>query len=177
MANRNSEHPYISREKTSRDKLIIAVELGVLAAGAMQLMKHREDAEDLLQDTYERALRGLNNFRGDSEVKTWMTRIMRNRAYDKLDLASRKEELVDPDLMVGTAITGLETVLPGDAAETREELALIGQLKETEQKVVIMLTAGYTNEEVAKGLGMPTGTVKSIYSRARTKLINMRDAA
>jgi len=49
-----------------------------------QLVKNREDAEDVLQETYIKMLRNLKNFRGDSSLGTWLYRIATNTALEKI---------------------------------------------------------------------------------------------
>lgn len=49
-----------------------------------QLVKNREDAEDVLQETYIKMLRNLKNFRGESSLGTWLYRIATNTALEKI---------------------------------------------------------------------------------------------
>lgn len=49
-----------------------------------QLVKNREDAEDVLQDTYIKMLKNIQNFRGDSSIGTWLYRIATNAALEKI---------------------------------------------------------------------------------------------
>src|SRR5690242_16102903 len=56
---------------------------------ALRLCRHREDAEDVLQETFVAAYRSLDRFRGGSQVSTWLYRIAVNKAYDQI--ARRRE--------------------------------------------------------------------------------------
>ena len=49
-----------------------------------QLVKNREDAEDVLQETYIKMLRNIHNFRGESSIGTWLYRIATNTALEKI---------------------------------------------------------------------------------------------
>jgi RNA polymerase sigma-70 factor, ECF subfamily len=156
----------------------MAVELGVLAHGAYSLAHHREDAEDLLQDTYEKALRGLKGFKGDSEIKTWLYRIMINRFNDIKSTAAHQEyksQVEYNDLTVSDKSDITRTVMV--KADLEDTLTLIQQLNPKEQNVMILRVSGYKEEEIAQQLGMPLGTVKSHSYRGLEKLEQLKIAA
>ena len=56
---------------------------------ALRLTANEEDARDVVQETYLRAWRGLDRFRGDSRFTTWLYRITANTAYSHLQRRKR----------------------------------------------------------------------------------------
>jgi len=135
------------------------------------------DAEDLVQETYMRALRGAAGFTPGSNLKAWLFRILRN-TY--VDLYRRRRN--DP------TIGGLDTVDPGvyapDEASLRDDVEmdqfrkLVAEdieramltLSEEARTVILLDLEGLTEMEVAAVIGCAVGTVKSRLSRARAAL-------
>ena len=136
------------------------------------------DAEDLVQETYARALRGADQFTPGTNLKAWLFRILRNTFY-----STYRRERASP------VTGGLDTVTPSppeapppgwrpDDAEVDRlrklmvedlERALMG-LPESARTVILLDLEGLTEAEVAHVLGCPVGTVKSRLWRARTAL-------
>ena len=138
------------------------------------LTQNREEAEDLVQETYAKALKGFSSFQPGTNFRAWMYRILRNTF-----LASR---------------TGLKAVptVPLDAEESDSELAVEGENPETillqnfasgmMQKAIDDLPLHYREilllceveemsyQEIAEALSIPIGTVMSRLSRARKAL-------
>ena len=134
------------------------------------------DAEDLVQETYARALRGAARFTEGTNLKAWLFRILRN-TY--VDIYRRRRN--DP------TIGGLDTVDPAVQAEPAWllddveldrlrklvaediERAMLS-LSEDARTVILLDLEGLTEVEVATVLGCAVGTVKSRLSRARAAL-------
>ncbi len=123
------------------------------------------DLDDLVQDSFIKAWRSKQQFRGDSEIKTWICRISTNVAIDYL---RRK------NVRKGTqSVENLEVY--GESAEPtllQEHIKqALGDLKE-EFRVAFILVAlnGLTTREASKALQIEEGTVRSRVSRARTSL-------
>ncbi len=136
------------------------------------------EAEDLVQETYARALQGAAGFTPGTNLKAWLFRILRN-VY--LDLYRRRRN--DP------TVGGLDTVRPEMEAPAVEawlfndvELdrlrALVAadlenavlSLSTAAREVILFDLEGLTEVEVAAIIGCPVGTVKSRLSRARGAL-------
>ena len=144
------------------------------------------DAEDLVQETYARALRSAHQFARGTNLKAWLFRILRN-AFISL----YRHERHNP--MVG----GLDTVDPrAQTPEHQEWLrddfeldrlrAVVGEeieralmkLSEEARTVVLLDLEGLSEAEVAHVVGCPVGTVKSRLARARAALrAELRDYA
>ena len=142
----------------------------------------RQDAMDCAQETMLRAWRGLNGFRGESALETWLYRIAAGCCLDFLRKKSRDrgeslEPLMERGFNPADETPGTEeTVI---RREQREHLrAAIADLPE-EQRDALILTQleGMEYEAAASFLGVAPGTVRSRVNRAREKLKKIfRDA-
>lgn len=137
-----------------------------LWAVALRTLGNPEDAADALQDALLSAHRGAAGFRGNSAVTTWLHRIVVNAC---LDLVRRRaarptQPLPDePPAAGGDVIADRETSL----AVTDALRSLPG---EQCAAVVLVDIEGFSVEEAAQILGVPTGTVKSRCARGRARL-------
>lgn len=136
---------------------------------AYQLTQRYEEANDVAQETIIKAYRSIANFRGDSEVFTWLSRILRNTVLDEVKRAvNRYEEATE------TLPEVLDNSLEKDQ-EHRELQGLVGEaIQELSPKLkdplVMYDIEGYSYEEIASILEINVGTVKSRLSRARETL-------
>ena len=128
-------------------------------------LRDRHLAEDALQDTYVKAYRALDSFRGDSEAVTWLTRIAINVCKDmsrsawmrRVDLSRALE-----DLPLGTA-----PYEPEDDTLVRAVMAL----PEKQRSVILLYYyQGLKIPQIARVQGMPESTVSSHLQRARKRL-------
>jgi RNA polymerase sigma-70 factor (ECF subfamily) len=135
---------------------------------AMSLTHSRDEAEDISQDTLERALRHHDKFETGTELRRWLFRILRNVYIDRCRRASRRGHEMPLD------------DAPFEVREPPRQLAQI-QLKDTvksmadlrpEERNVMLLSlfSDMDHREISQHLGIAVGTVKSRLSRARAKL-------
>jgi RNA polymerase sigma-70 factor, ECF subfamily len=145
---------------------------------ARYLTGNATEAEDLVQETYARALRGAGQFTPGTNLKAWLFRILRNTFVS--DVRRRRANPV---------LGGLDTVIPssqdvGEEAWLRDDIeldrlrgvvaaeieaALLG-LSEDARTVILLDLEGLTEVEVADVMGCAVGTVKSRLARARAAL-------
>src|SRR5258706_13169683 len=130
---------------------------------AVSLVGNASDAEDVLQEAFAGAFRGLSGFEARSSVKTWLTRILVTQAAKwRRDKARRP---------MGS-LTGDHHAAPGDAAagvQARLDLhAALAKLS-TEHREVLVLREfeGLSYEEIAQAPNGPRGTIESRLHRAR----------
>jgi len=137
---------------------------------ARHLCGNTSDAEDLVQDTYERALAGAARFEEGSNLRAWLFRILRNCFIDQA--RRRKVVLEIPD---DTIDTHIEPLGPAELEQlrfvTREEVTRAIAALPTEYRFVLYLDVeGFSEAETADILRCPPGTVKSRLFRAKSRL-------
>ncbi len=141
-----------------------------LWAVALRTTGDPEEAADALQDALISAFRRADQFRGDSAVTTWLHRIVVNASLDRLRRRSVRATVPLAEEQAGATI-----VDPNDHLGRREDqLAIAEALAElpADQRDAILLVdvEGWSVEEAAARLGIPSGTVKSRCARGRAKL-------
>jgi RNA polymerase sigma-70 factor, ECF subfamily len=148
-----------------------------------RLTQDAEEAADLTQDTFLRAVRSIKSFRGDAELKTWLIRIAINESRNRFRWWNRRRRsstvsldavLGETTLTVGDTIADL-SLSPEDAALGRErETALQTAIAEMgsiyREAIILCDIEGLSYEETAIALGTNIGTVKSRISRGREEL-------
>ena len=145
---------------------------------ARYLTRNAADAEDLVQETYARALRGAAQFTPGTNLKAWLFRILRN-TFVSLYRRQRTDPTVGGLDPVDPGATGSDETgwfrgdieldrLRGVVAEEIE--AALMSLTEDARAVVLLDLEGLTEGEVADVLGCAVGTVKSRLARARAAL-------
>jgi len=143
---------------------------------ARYLAGNADDAEDLVQETYLRALASAYQFTPGRNLKAWLFRILRNGFLSRRRREARNptEGGLDADTVDAVAEGGW---LRGDAELDRmrrlvgEELeAALRTLSEDGRTIILLDLEGFTETESASLLGCAVGTVKSRLSRARAAL-------
>jgi RNA polymerase sigma-70 factor (ECF subfamily) len=139
---------------------------------ARWLVRNEQDAEDIVQDSFLKAYKAQESFRG-SDSRLWMLAIVRNTALDflrryKLRAAvSLDEQIHDPEDHAADPERGL-------LERTRREQVreAISQLDpEFREVIVLREMEGLSYKEIASVLSIPMGTVMSRLSRARNLLL------
>ena len=121
-------------------------------------------ADDLVQDTLERALAKFYLWRRGSDLRAWLFTIMHNVFINQLK--ARRELALDD-----AVADGLQSAARSDPFELRDLDAALRQLP-VEQREVLLLVGleQLSYAEVGKALGIPVGTVMSRLSRGRERL-------
>lgn len=143
---------------------------------AMQLTREPNDAADLVQETYLRALRSSEGFEEKGGgIRAWLFTILHNTFYSKVKRAKRGPVSVDEFYGAESAERGPEqppaawNLASFDWEHVDERLkAAVGELK-TEQRETLLLwgVEGLKYREIADITGVPIGTVMSRLHRAR----------
>jgi RNA polymerase sigma-70 factor (ECF subfamily) len=137
-------------------------------AEVWRLCRHlggRDDADDLTQETYARALRALPRFRGDSSARTWLLVIARRTVADAIRRATRaRRRSVAP---------------PEPAPDHAGAVVLDARLAELEpdRRAAFVLTQllGLSYAEAAEVCDVPVGTIRSRVARSREQLLANSD--
>lgn len=134
-------------------------------------------ADDLVQDTYLRALRSLPGFEGRSSARAWLLTIARRTVADRLRARACRPRLAATDDWQAVVERSQATELPGfdEGVALGELLALV----DTPRREAFVLTQllGLPYVEAAALIDCPVGTVRSRVSRARKALVSLLEAA
>ncbi len=150
----------------------------------LNLLHNAADAEEITQDTFIRAYRGLSRFRGDSSLSTWLHRIALNLARNRYWYFFRRRRQhwmsLDRPLSEESEATFADLVAasdhdPAQETVTGEFTALVAacmeRLDHKHREILIMRNVlDLSYEEIARALGINVGTVKSRIARAREYL-------
>lgn len=133
---------------------------------ARVLRRNREDADDLVQDTLERAWSRAGLWQGVGDMRTWLFSIMHNLHVDalrrgRLDTVDLDEQV--PEIPV--AATQAERLALRDLNK-----ALVALPVEQYQVLLLVAVEGMAYAEIAEALDIPIGTVMSRLSRGRERL-------
>lgn len=152
-----------------RDELISLIPR--LRRFARALTRDRERADDLVQDTIERALARQDRWQEGTNLESWLFRILRNRWIDLWRSTGARGESVDFESLAPLA--GSDGRADMEAAGTRAAIrSAIGSLGDAyRETVALVLIEGLDYREAAEVMGVSEGTVASRLSRARSALM------
>jgi len=141
----------------------------------LRMVKSPDDADDLTQDTFVRAYRGLKTFKEEFDFHPWLYRIAVNQAINFINRRKRQAAVDMDDVPEGDIKQGPEPENPMQSAsrqELMENLEEALQRLPDEQRTVFLLRVqeGLSYEEIATVMGTPKGTVMSRLARARMAL-------
>lgn len=140
---------------------------------ALQLCRDSSDAEDLLQDTVERALRFEHQFVPGSNLKAWLHQVLYSVFVTRFRSRTRERRALDR-LATDPCCWTQPEAAPGFGVLTPRLSALLDELPEPFREVLLLVDLGELSyREAADELGVPIGTVMSRLHRGRRLL---RDA-
>lgn len=162
VSRRDADHELVRAcqrgEKEAFDRLVERYQRDVYRLCYRYVNDH-EDANDLAQDAFLKAWRGVARFRGESAFSTWLYRIavntcLNHRAQRRPPGSELPEALADPRRRVDASVESAD-----EARRVREAVA---RLPEKQRATLILkVYQELTHEEVAEILGATVGTVKS----------------
>ncbi|MGQ0463997.1 MAG: sigma-70 family RNA polymerase sigma factor [Sporichthyaceae bacterium] len=131
----------------------------------------RGQADDLTQETYLRALRGLRTFRGDTAARVWLLSIARRAVVDHFRRQGRRPA-------VGASLDAEDVLVDRIAPATPEasgeiSLRMLVEDLDEDKRAAFVLTQvhGLSYQEAAEVCGVPIGTIRSRMARAREQLL------
>ena len=148
----------------------------------LYLTRHKEEAEDLFQETYLRAFRFFHQFTPGTNCRAWLLTIMHNAFKNRAPQQRRAARTVEFD----GAVYEYERKLVADGESGKDDPAALYQAKLVDREIIDALKAlpeeyrstlllvdieDLTYEDAARVLGCPIGTIRSRLSRAR-RLLN-----
>ncbi len=119
------------------------------------------DAEDVVQDVFEKLLRYSGRFESEEHLKAWLLRVTINRCHDLTRAACQKD-------------TGLDETIPAPDRPDGSVLDAVRALPEHYRNAIYLhYYEGYTAAEIGRMLGAPANTVLSWLRRGRAQLHTM----
>jgi RNA polymerase sigma-70 factor (ECF subfamily) len=155
---------------------------GKLFRVARAILKDDAEAEDALQDAYVDAYRRADQFRGDAELSTWLTRIVINQALMRLRRRKRERIVVPFPARDGAREPERMSDMPDEKAESPSDATLRGEVRRVIERRIDELPVAFRTvfvmrevedmsvEETAACLGIPPSTVRTRLFRARALL-------
>jgi RNA polymerase sigma-70 factor (ECF subfamily) len=156
--------------------------LDSLYGAALRLTRNADSAQDLVQDTYLKALRARHRFAAGTNLKAWLYTILHNTWRNRKRDAARSRVEADSELVEQAAEGASGGSIGGAAPETPESLLLRDAIDADLQAALDALAEPFreivwlrdvdelTYQEIADVLEIPIGTVMSRLSRGRKQL-------
>ncbi len=140
---------------------------------ALRMLKHREDAEEVSQDTFVKVYKSLHKFKGESKLSTWIYKVTYNTCLDRLKRNKHKFNEVTIDAFTEKDVKTIHNAFDALVANEREEAVkkCIDQLPHDDS---FLLTLFYFEdqslEDISNIIGVKTNNVKVKLHRSRKKL-------
>jgi RNA polymerase sigma-70 factor (ECF subfamily) len=157
---------------------------------ALRLLGGREEALDLSQEVFFQVYRKLGSFRQDASLRTWVYRIVINRAKNRQRWWRRREQEMtalavedaerDNPWVLSTALKTDQSDSPDEALQRKEVGEILHEAIADlpfDQRIILLLKDidGLSYDEIARTLNLALGTVKSRLARARRALRDRLD--
>lgn len=178
-----SEQTETMAQRRERFERLAMPAVNALYRQAMKLTNNPEDAQDLVQDTFERGFKAFDSFQPGTNFEAWMTTIERNAYFNQYAKAKRRPqrangstgEYDDWDIYSASEHTseGLKSAEQEylDTFAPEEIMAALAKLSPERRQVFIDAAIdGKSYQQVADEQGVKIGTVMSRLNRARTQL-------
>jgi len=142
---------------------------GIVFGLCFRMLNHRQDAEDITQETFVRALRSIFRFDSARPLRPWLLEIAANRCRTALASRSRR-----PRVAPVSAAEDVADPRPGlnDPADLASALEQAVERLRPEYRLVFLLyhEQNLSYDEIAQSVKRPVGTVKTWLHRARAEL-------
>lgn len=176
------EHSKQADRRKQFEKLALPA-LDLLYRQAMKYTNNPDDAEDLVQDTFERGYRAFDSFKPGTNIEAWLTVILRNTYFNSYQKKKRRPrrandqtgdyndwDLYDVSNHTGTGLRSAEQEYLSSSIP-REIIDALNALSPERRRVFIAAAIdGKSYKQVAKEEGIKIGTVMSRLNRARKQL-------
>ncbi|WP_460480912.1 RNA polymerase sigma factor [Comamonas humi] len=147
---------------------------------ASSILKRDAEAEEVLQEAYLRAWRGLDGFRAEARLSTWLVRIVMNEALARV--RRPRAQVVPLDAAMDAMVVEGDELWHADADLQPDRMAMRGEIRRLMEARIDMLPDVFRSvfilrgieemsvEEVAQALHIPEATVRTRFFRARSLL-------
>ena len=158
------------------DLLVLRYQSRLLAL-VSRMVSNQADALDVLQDTFLKAYRSLNNFRGESAFYTWLYRIAINTCKNHIMAKAKESKDVSIDDDGARELSALHDLSTPDGEFGAEQLqgAILRAIEllpdDLKSALILRELEGMSYDAIAEAMGCPIGTVRSRIFRARDHLV------
>ena len=179
MGQSNNDKELVKRaqkgDKTAFNALVTKYQIKVVNL-VTRYVKDNDEAQDVAQEAFIKAYRGINKFRGDSAFYTWLYRIAINSAKNYLVSQSRKTpayavDVEDAEYMESATALKEFSTPEGQMLTDEIETTVYNAIKELPEDLKTAITLreleGMSYDEIADVMQCPIGTVRSRIFRAR----------
>ena len=143
---------------------------------ALRMLKHREEAEEVSQDTFIKIYKSLNKFKGDSKFSTWVYKVTYNTCLDRIKKLKRTQSTQQIDEFTEHQIKTIDNALDRIEAKERKE-ALRKCIERLPSEDSFLVTLFYFEElsleEISEIVGLTPNNVKVKLHRSRKKLLKI----
>lgn len=143
---------------------------------AYKMLKNKEEAEEVAQDTFIKIFNSLNKFKGESKFSTWIYKITYNTCLDRLKKSKKEKSVIYIEDFNAHQIKEIENIL--DTIDEKEKIQKIQEcLQLLPSEEAFLLTLYYfddqTIDEIAKVIDCNSNNVKIKLFRSRKKLASI----
>ncbi len=175
MVKENDQHyiHLVQKGDTSAFAVLVDRYKDLVFTLSLKMLKDREEAEEVSQDTFVKIYKSLSKFNGESKFSTWIYKVAFNTCLDRLKKNKRLQPVVDLDALAEQESISFMNVL--DSIEQKERKQMIQDcLHSLPGEDGFLLTLYYFEEqsldEIAKIIGINPNNVKIRLYRSRKKL-------
>ncbi|MFA5752889.1 MAG: sigma-70 family RNA polymerase sigma factor [Bacteroidales bacterium] len=137
---------------------------------ALSIVKNREDARDITQESFLKILENINRFRSDSKFSTWLYRIVYNQSIGYIKRVNRTT-MVDY-----SGLVDISEKNDNQEEKIQDLYKAINLLEVTDRNIIMLFyLAEKSIKEIAQITGFSVGNIKVILHRARKKLFEKMD--
>ena len=158
------------------DLLVLRYQSRLLAL-VSRMVSNQADALDVLQDTFLKAYRSLNNFRGESAFYTWLYRIAINTCKNHIMAKAKesKDVSIDDDGAREFSVLHDLSTPDGEAGAEQLQAAIFSAIEllpdDLKSALILRELEGMSYDAIAEKMSCPIGTVRSRIFRARDHLV------
>lgn len=146
---------------------------------SLKMLKNREEAEEVAQDTFIKVFKSLSKFKGDSKFSTWIYKVTYNSCLDRLKKNKKEQLKVAIDEYTEHQVKTIDNALENMVEEERQQ-AIKACLELLPPDDSFLLTLyyfeGQSLDEIAKVVGLTANNVKVKLFRSRKKLTSILKA-
>ncbi len=142
---------------------------GQLMTTCLRYASNREDAEEIFHDTLLKVFDKIKEFKTDSSLKTWITRIAINTA---LDFLRKKKNALFVEHFSDSVLEIKDTIIEEEISfEAEMAMKILQQLPQNQQIIInLYMIDGYSHREIAAQLNISEEASRAQYSRAKRQL-------